>query len=96
MTETQLSLLQNSIHAVPNYPKPGILFRDITGILDEPTAYQLTIDLLAEKYSNEGADELVFLDITASSEQRETIKSLVISGCCFQSLYKTLPNILPG
>jgi len=33
--------------------------------------------LLAEKYSNEGADELVFLDITASQEQRETIKSLV-------------------
>ena len=33
--------------------------------------------LLAEKYSNEGADELIFLDITASSEQRETIKSLV-------------------
>ena len=32
---------------------------------------------LAEKYSNEGADELVLLDITASSEQRETIKSLV-------------------
>ena len=32
---------------------------------------------LAEKYSTEGADELVFLDITASSEQRETIKSLV-------------------
>jgi len=33
--------------------------------------------LLAEKYSNEGADEIIFLDITASSEQRETIKSLV-------------------
>jgi len=32
---------------------------------------------LAEKYSSEGADELIFLDITASSEQRETIKSLV-------------------
>jgi len=32
---------------------------------------------LAEKYSNEGADELVFLDITASEENRETIKSLV-------------------
>ena len=32
---------------------------------------------LAEKYSNEGADELVFLDITASDEQRETIKELV-------------------
>jgi len=33
--------------------------------------------LLAKKYSDEGADELVFLDITASQEQRETIKSLV-------------------
>jgi len=32
---------------------------------------------LAEKYSNEGADELIFLDITASQEHRETIKSLV-------------------
>jgi cyclase len=32
---------------------------------------------LAEKYSNEGADEIIFLDITASQEQRETIKSLV-------------------
>ena len=32
---------------------------------------------LAAKYSKEGADELVFLDITASDEQRETIKELV-------------------
>jgi len=32
---------------------------------------------LAKKYSDEGADELVFLDISASEEQRETIKSLV-------------------
>lgn len=32
---------------------------------------------LAKKYSDEGADELVFLDITASQEQRETIKSLI-------------------
>jgi len=32
---------------------------------------------LATKYSNEGADELVFLDITASDEQREIIKDLV-------------------
>ncbi|KAG2480425.1 MAG: imidazole glycerol phosphate synthase, catalytic subunit with HisH [Nitrosopumilales archaeon] len=32
---------------------------------------------LAKKYSDEGADELVFLDISASEEQRETIKTLV-------------------
>ena len=33
--------------------------------------------LLAKKYTNDGADELIFLDITASQEQRETIKTLV-------------------
>ena len=33
--------------------------------------------LLAKKYSDDGADELIFLDITASEEQRETIKTLV-------------------
>jgi len=32
---------------------------------------------LAKKYSNEGADELVFLDITASDERRKTLKDLV-------------------
>ncbi len=32
---------------------------------------------LAERYSGEGADELVFLDITASDERRKTIKRLV-------------------
>lgn len=32
---------------------------------------------LAKKYSDEGADELVFLDITASDEQRKTLKDLV-------------------
>ena len=33
--------------------------------------------LLAKKYSDEGADELIFLDISASQEPRETIKTLV-------------------
>ena len=32
---------------------------------------------LAKKYSNEGADELIFLDITASDEQRKTLQDLV-------------------
>ena len=32
---------------------------------------------LAAKYSKDGADELVFLDITASQEKRKTIKELV-------------------
>ncbi|MFT6692968.1 MAG: adenine phosphoribosyltransferase [Colwellia sp.] len=59
MTDTELSLLQNSIHAVPDYPKPGILFRDITGLLDDPAAYQLTIDLFAAKYKDSGFTKII-------------------------------------
>ena len=59
MTDTELSLLQNSIHAVPDYPKPGILFRDITGLLDDPAAYQLTIDLFAAKYKDSGFTKIL-------------------------------------
>jgi cyclase len=32
---------------------------------------------LAKKYSDEGADELVFLDITASCEERDTVVDMV-------------------
>lgn len=35
------------IRAVPDFPKPGILFRDITPLLAEPTAFAAAIDQLA-------------------------------------------------
>ena len=41
---------------------------------------------LAERYDAEGADELVFLDITASHEQRETIIEPSRSECCMTSM----------
>lgn len=59
MTKTDVSLLKNAIHTVPNYPKEGILFRDITGILDQPEAYQLTIDLFADKYRDRGFTKII-------------------------------------
>jgi len=59
MTETQRLLLQNAIYTVPDYPKEGILFRDITGILDNAQAFKLTIDLLAEKFKDKGFTKIV-------------------------------------
>ncbi|GAA5133444.1 adenine phosphoribosyltransferase [Thalassotalea piscium] len=59
MTETQLSILKEAIHTIPDYPKPGILFRDVTGILDSAEAFALTIDLLKEKYKNQGFTKIV-------------------------------------
>ena len=59
MTETQLSTLKGAIHTIKDYPKPGIMFRDVTGILDDATAFKLTIDLLAEKYAGQGFTKVV-------------------------------------
>ena len=59
MTETQLSILKQAIHTIPDYPKTGILFRDVTGILDNAEAFALTIELLKEKYKDQGFTKIV-------------------------------------
>lgn len=59
MTEQQLSLLENAIHTIPNYPCEGVMFRDVTGILDDATAFALTIDVMLEKFQNKGFTKVV-------------------------------------
>ncbi|MBD1228639.1 adenine phosphoribosyltransferase [Xenorhabdus griffiniae] len=55
----QLQLIKDSIETIPDYPKEGILFRDITTLLDNPEAYQATIDLLVARYQNTGITKIV-------------------------------------
>ena len=59
MTETQQAVLLNAVHTVPDYPKKGIMFRDVTGILDNADAFALTIEMLAEKYKDKGFTKIV-------------------------------------
>ena len=47
-TAQQLEYLKNSIKSIQDYPKPGILFRDVTSLLEDPKAYALSIDLLTK------------------------------------------------
>ena len=42
--------LAQYIRDIPDFPKPGILFKDITPLLAEPRAFQHAIDLLADHY----------------------------------------------
>ena len=55
----QLQFIKDSIETIPDYPKEGILFRDITTLLDNPAAYQATIDLLVEHYQGQGITKVV-------------------------------------
>jgi len=59
MTEQQLALLQAAIRTIPNYPIEGILFRDVTSLLENSEAFALTVDLLAQQYKNLGITKVV-------------------------------------
>ncbi len=59
MNEEQTKILKNAVLTIPNYPKEGILFRDITGILDDADAFALSINLLKEKFKDKGFTKVV-------------------------------------
>jgi len=48
--------LEGYIRNIPNFPKPGILFRDITTLLKDKKAFQQAVDKLAQKYKNKKID----------------------------------------
>ena len=42
--------LKSLVRTIPDFPKPGILFRDITTLLSNPVAFQETLQLLVSRY----------------------------------------------
>ena len=48
--------LKGLIREVPDFPKPGILFYDITTLLKDKTGFATLIDKLAEHYISQDID----------------------------------------
>ena len=46
------------IRDIPDFPKPGILFKDITPLLMDPTAFRASVERLAEHYGNSGINAI--------------------------------------
>lgn len=51
--------LENYIYSIKDFPKPGVIFRDITPILQNPTVFQQTADLLGASAVQTSADVIV-------------------------------------
>jgi adenine phosphoribosyltransferase len=51
--------LKKRIRHVPDFPKPGILFYDVTTLLRDPEGFKLAIDTLAEPYVGQGISLVV-------------------------------------
>ncbi len=54
--------LSDHIREVPDFPKPGILFRDITPLLSSPAAFKETIRLFTERYKSQRIDAVVAVE----------------------------------
>lgn len=51
-----LEALDKAVRRVPDFPKPGILFYDITGILVNPEAFDFCIEKMVKKYKDSKVD----------------------------------------
>jgi adenine phosphoribosyltransferase len=54
--------LKKLIREVPDFPKPGINFYDITTLLKDPEGLRLTVDSLAAKLGNEKVDTVIGIE----------------------------------
>lgn len=56
------TVLKSTIRDVPDFPKPGILFKDITPVLSKPALVRGITDHFAELYRNAGIDAVVGME----------------------------------
>ncbi len=54
--------LKDKIRTVPHWPIEGVMFRDITTLLEDPEAFKKTCDIFYERYRDIKIDKLVAID----------------------------------
>jgi adenine phosphoribosyltransferase len=54
--------LKNAIRSIPDYPKPGIMFRDITTLLGDARAFRRAVDELVQPWSGTKIDKIAGIE----------------------------------
>ena len=54
--------LSRAIRDVPDFPKPGILFKDITTLILDSELFQEVIDVFYERYRDKGVDKVIAIE----------------------------------
>jgi len=54
-----LAYAKSKIRDIPDFPSPGILFKDITPLLAEPRAFHIVLDSIAERFIGDHVDVVV-------------------------------------
>lgn len=77
MQDTQAQL-RRLIRDIPDFPKPGILFRDITPLLADPSGLALSVELLANPFRGKN------IDLVVGAESRGFIFGTAVA-CCLSA-----------
>ena len=54
--------VRNAIRSVPDWPKPGVIFRDITPVLQDPRSFRVLVDLFVYRYMRHRLDLVAGID----------------------------------
>jgi adenine phosphoribosyltransferase len=57
-----MNQLSDSIRSIPDFPKKGVVFRDITTLLKDPDALKKSVDLFSEKYRTSKIDKIICIE----------------------------------
>jgi adenine phosphoribosyltransferase len=58
----QMAWLKQYIRTIPDYPQPGILFRDITPLLQDAAALRFAVETMANRYKGAQIDQVVGIE----------------------------------
>ena len=56
------AVLREKIRAIPDFPKKGILFRDITPLLGDSLGFRSMVDVFVERYRKQKVDKVVAIE----------------------------------
>ena len=62
MSSEMVKRLQSAVRDVPDFPKKGIMFKDITPVLSDPELFRASIDLFLERCRGKEVDKIVGID----------------------------------
>lgn len=54
--------IKGLIRSIPDYPRPGVLFRDITTLLADPTGFRATVDAMVLPFLGSGVDHVAGIE----------------------------------
>ena len=58
----QVAEIKKTIREIPDYPKPGITFYDVSTLFRDASAFRKTVDCLAERFSSDHIDALAGIE----------------------------------